>query len=94
MNQKRRNAIRKATLDFEAKLEALLSEYRETLESVLDEEQEAYDNMPESIQDSERGEESYNAIDALESTIGELDVDNVRDNLYIGDLFENCNIGY
>lgn len=39
----------------------------ERLDILCDEEQEAYDNMPESLQDTERGERSQNAIDTLES---------------------------
>lgn len=43
------------------------------LQYVLDEEQEAYDNMPESLQSSERGDNSQSAIDALDTAIGELE---------------------
>jgi hypothetical protein len=38
----------------------------ERLETVKDEEQESYDNMPEGLQASEKGEKSENAINNLE----------------------------
>ena len=40
-----------------------------TLEEVLDKEQIAYDNMPESFQDCEKGEEAAEAIDKMESAL-------------------------
>lgn len=65
MNKQRRKELEKAV--------ALLAEAREIIEACMDEEQEAFDNMPESIQESERGEQMeeyiYNmetAIDAIE----------------------------
>lgn len=45
----------------------------ERLEELRDEEQEAYDNLPEGIQDSERGENMYNAIDNIESAISSIE---------------------
>ena len=39
------------------------------VESIRDDEQEAYDNMPESFQQGERGEQSQAAIEALEASI-------------------------
>lgn len=44
-----------------------LIEIYEELDAIIDEEQEAYDNMPESLQDSEKGERMYEGIDNLES---------------------------
>lgn len=44
-----------------------LMEIYEELDAIIDEEQEAYDNMPESLQDSEKGERMYEGIDSLES---------------------------
>lgn len=43
-----------------------LMEIYEELDAIIDEEQEAYDNMPESLQDSEKGERMYEGIDSLE----------------------------
>jgi len=59
MNTTRRESIRGIT----DKLHELLDE----ISGVLEEETEAHDNMPDSIQESERGEASQNAIDNLQS---------------------------
>lgn len=59
MNNNRRERIRKLI----SSLEDLSNE----LDEILSEEQEAFENMPESLQDSERGEQSQEAINALES---------------------------
>ena len=62
MNKARRNRI----AEVQSQLEALKQE----IDSILEEEQEAYDNMPESLQNGERGEAMQEAIDALESAVG------------------------
>ena len=46
-----------------------MAELNSWIEEVLEEEQNAYDNMPEALQESERGEAMYNAIDNLESAV-------------------------
>ena len=58
MNKARRGRIEKVA--------NLLEELRGELESVKDEEQSAYNNMPESLQGSERGDSMQDAIDALD----------------------------
>lgn len=58
MNQERRTKIDKAL--------ALMADAKAIIEEVLDEEQEAYDNMPEGLQASERGEAMQEAITNLE----------------------------
>ncbi|MDR2002120.1 MAG: hypothetical protein LBQ74_03745 [Prevotella sp.] len=63
------NARRKKIEDINDELGKLL----ERLEELRDEEQEAYDNLPEGIQDSERGENMYNAIDNIESAISSME---------------------
>lgn len=65
MNKQRRKAL--DTLY--QKIEALSQELNE----VLDAEQEAYDNLPESLQESERGEAMYEAIDNIESALSSLE---------------------
>lgn len=50
---------------------------REDVEMVLEEEQDAFDNLPESLQDSERGERMQEAIDALENALDGLDLNDV-----------------
>jgi len=43
------------------------------LEAVRDEEQDARDNLPQSIQDGERGEAMLEAIDSMETALGQLE---------------------
>ena len=61
MNKARRNRI--------ADVQSQLEELKQEIDSILAEEQEAYDNMPESLQNGERGEAMQEAIDALESAV-------------------------
>lgn len=49
------------------------------LENLTNEEQEAYDNLPESIQETERGERMQSAADALEEAYSNME--SVHDNL-------------
>lgn len=51
------------------KLEAL----REEIECIKDEEEEAFDNFPESLQESERGEAMQEAISNLEYAFDSID---------------------
>lgn len=44
----------------------LISDAKAILEEVRDEEQEAFDAMPESFQNGEKGEKSQEAIDSLD----------------------------
>jgi hypothetical protein len=50
-----------------AKYIASLKEIKSKLESMKDDEEEKYDNMPEGLQDSERGEKMQESIDALDN---------------------------
>lgn len=74
MNKARREAIRKV-ID-------KVDEARWDLDVIRDEEQEAYDNMPESLQESERGETMTEGLEILDSIIDSLE--EISDNL--GDL--------
>ena len=65
MNKARREAISKV-LD-------KLNEIGLDLSQVRDEEQEAYDNMPESLQNSEKGNMMEENIDVLDSAIYSLE---------------------
>lgn len=69
MNNKRRKEI--------SKIVSTLEDVRDRLSEVVDEEQSAFDNMPESIQGSNRGCESEEAIgylsDALDSVQSALE---------------------
>lgn len=72
MNKDRRKRIQ----DIKDQLVDLQTE----IEEIKDEEQEAYDNLPESLQDGEKGEKMTDAVDnldlaysSLEDAIGYLD---------------------
>lgn len=67
MNVQRRKAIEKIL----GQVEDLKME----IENIMDEEQEAYDNLPESLQDSERGTKMQDAIEHLndaDNSIGDV----------------------
>lgn len=72
MNAKRRKALRVIIARLED-LESLRREIQERLEEIKDEEQEALYNMPECLQESERGQHMQDYIDAMEDVLGEMD---------------------
>ena len=57
------NARRKQITQLLEQLENLKAD----LDSILEEEQEAFDNLPESLQEGERGQASQTAIESLET---------------------------
>ena len=57
----------------------LLDEVYSMIEDVKNEEEEAYDNMPESLQYSERADTMQEAIDGLEEVLSDLE--NVKDEI-------------
>jgi len=65
MNDERRKNI--------AKARDLLTEARVLIETARDEEQEYYDNMPESFQSGDKGEKASAAADALGEVASELE---------------------
>ena len=65
MNNKRRKAIEV--------ISTKLGELKEEVEALHGEEEETYDNMPEGLQGSERGEISQSAIDSLYDATDSLD---------------------
>lgn len=56
-----------------------LEKLKEEIEMVFYEEQDYYDNMPENLQGSERGEIAENAISELEEALD--NIDNAIENL-------------
>ena len=72
MNDKRRRRISelKTQIDF---ANNYLKEASKKLSSILSEEQDAFDNMPEGLQSSMRGMDSEDAIDLMEEAIDSLD---------------------
>lgn len=71
MNKARRKEIARAI--------ELMEQAREILEAVMEEEQEAFDNLPENLQSSERGEAMEEYISTLEDSIDALDTDELQD---------------
>ena len=66
MNNARRKQIEKITAELES--------IKERIEALQQEEQDAFDNLPESIQYGERGDKMQSAIDNLEYA-----ADNIQD---------------
>lgn len=65
MNKKRREKVTDA---FE-----LVRKVQELLQEVKEEEQEALDNLPDSLRDSEKGEQMQEYVELLEEAEGYLD---------------------
>lgn len=77
MNNKRRKKIRTMIRTLETIQTFanynLIESIKDEIEDILWEEQDAYDNMPENLQYSMRGEESSDAIDYLQEAVDKLD---------------------
>ena len=71
MNKIRRKEIAQAI--------ELMEQAREILEAVADEEQEAFDSLPENFQNSERGEAMEQYIGMLEEAVENLDTDELQE---------------
>ena len=71
MNKERRKQLEKVV--------EVLTAQMEELETIKDEEQEAFDNLPEGIQCTERGETMEENVDELDSII--TDLENVIDSI-------------
>lgn len=65
MNNERRGRLRV--------IKTKLDDLYEQIESVKDDEEYAFDNMPENLQYSMRGEESQDAVDALDEALEKLE---------------------
>ena len=79
MNRSRRKSLR-TILGQMDELSTVLETVKEALQDVLNEEQEAYDNLPEGLQESDRGQQMQEYIDALEGVVdslGELDIEDL-----------------
>lgn len=64
MNKARKEEIERIVLQ--------LGVLRDELELVMGEEQEAFDNLPEGIQTSERGERMGENVDAIEEAVNHI----------------------
>lgn len=83
MNRDRRKAL-KVILGQMEELTSKIEEVKEALQEVIDEEEEALGNLPESIQDSERGETMQGYIDAMGEVmeaLDELDMDDLHEKI-------------
>lgn len=65
MNKARRERLAKAS--------ALLAQAKEIIEGVKSEEQEKYDNMPENLQNSDRGQQMQEGLTALDAIYDALE---------------------
>lgn len=83
MNRERRKNL-KVILGQMDELTSKIEDIKEALQEVIDEEEEAYGNLPESIQESERGEQMLEYIDAMEEIVealDELDMDDLHEKI-------------
>lgn len=77
MNNERRKALRDLASQIETKIDEL-SELMSELENIKSEEQDGFDNLPESFQEGARGEAMQAAIDNLEEATSAIDCDEMR----------------
>jgi phytoene/squalene synthetase len=72
MNNDRRKRLRAVEAQVQHALD-LLADAQADLESIRDEEQDAFESMPDSLQEGERGEAAQEAINQMESVIDVLE---------------------
>jgi hypothetical protein len=65
MNKQRRKRLAEAS--------ALIAQAQGIIEEVKDEEQEAHDNLPESLQYGDKGQQMEEYIDSLDEAYGQCD---------------------
>lgn len=73
MNKSRRKRIAAVINTLENAGYDIIESARDEIEDILWEEEDAYDNMPENLQCSMRGEESSEAIDNLQEAVDKLE---------------------
>ena len=73
MNQLRRKEIGRLTDLMNRKRYDITVDLAGEIENIRDEEQEAYDNLPDGIKESDRGWQMEEAIDNLESALQALE---------------------
>lgn len=72
MNKQRRKEIQ-AIRDKLEDLTSKIAELRDGIDTIKDDEQEYYDNMPESLQSSDRGTAAEEAVSHLDTALEALD---------------------
>ena len=78
MNKLKRKSLAEIVSKLE-ELDSLREEIKEMLQGVIDEEQEDLDNLPESLQYSEKGETMQEYIDSMQGVYDDLDSLDVSD---------------
>ena len=73
MNNKRRAEVKRIMENLKDDVYSLLDSARDELKTVRDDEQESYDNLPESLQYSEKGDDMERCIDAIEDIMDYLE---------------------
>ena len=72
MNALRRNTLRGIIKEWESSQTAI-EEAKGALDGVTEEEQDAFDNMPEGPQNGDRGQQMQEYIEAMETASGDLE---------------------
>lgn len=67
MNKQRRSTLRA--------INERISTIKDEIETVMDDEQEAYDNLPDGIRDGDRGEQMADNVSELQGVIDTLESD-------------------
>lgn len=94
MNKSRRKRIASVIDTLENITEYdLIEPAKSEIEDILFEEEDAYDNMPENLQYSMRGEESSDAIDSLQEAVDSLEeaIDTLNELDNLKDEYNNIN---
>lgn len=75
MNNERRKLLEKLIRPIE--------DIKSQVETILEEDQAAYDNIPENLQNSQNGEKAQNAISAIENAVQSLEesIENINESL-------------
>ena len=85
MNNIRRKEIKKSIAKLETVI-SLIEEIAGDLELIQEEEQEAFDNMPEGLQESERGEKMQECVDSFDEILSVL-----NDEIDLTEIIEKLN---
>jgi len=72
MNNQRRASIRKL-IERTDELRGQIDDLHQEIDTIKSEEDEYFDNMPESLQSGEKGEKAQAAIDAIQTAIDVLE---------------------
>lgn len=92
MNTKRRKQLEEATEVFMKALDEALTCYTDKLNEIRKGEDEAYNNLPEALQASEKGQEIDECLMAIDDVLDELYVDTLLDSLNVSAMLETCGV--